>query len=181
VEIRRSESSTPFGYGFRSLVRQDGTKLTAFFLSLDFDQRRSYFGGGLSDQAIADFCGTIDWDRTTIVACSTSQRLEAVALIAYIPPDCEMAELSMWCSPYCDRSTTVCNLFDLARATVSHRCELIIDREFAMPELIHLVQERSIGTFAADEVRIRPRLARKMSVSDTSSDNTEGKVRGAGW
>ena len=172
MEIRRPELSTPPGYCFRSLVRQDGTKLKAFFLSLDFDPRRSHFGGGLSDQAIAEFCGTIDWDRTTIVACSTSHRLEAVALIAYVPPDCETAELSMLCSPCCDRSTTVGNLFDLARATVSPRCELIIHREFAMPELIHLVHERSIGAFAVDEVRIRPRLTRKML------DNTESKIGG---
>jgi hypothetical protein len=169
VEIRTSELSTPRSYCFRSLDQQDWTTLKAFFLARDFDQRRSYFGGGLSDRAIAEFCDTIDWDRMTIVARSTSHRLEALALIAYISPACETAELSMLCSPCCDRSTTVGNLFDLARATVSSCCELIIHREFAMPELLHLVHERSIGAFAADEVRIRPRLTQKMSVAGSMS------------
>jgi hypothetical protein len=169
VEIRRSELSTSRSYCFRSLDRQDWTALKAFFLSLDFDQRRSYFGGGLSDQAIAEFCDSIDWDHTTIVARSTSHCLEALALIAYIPAACETAELSMLCPPCCDRSTTVGNLFDLARATVSSRCELIIHRELALPELLHLVHERRIGAFAADEVRIRPRLTQKMSVAGSLS------------
>ena len=157
MEIRSSELGASDGYSLRSLGWQDSAKLKTFLLSMDFDQRRSYFGGGLSDQAIADFCGAIDWNRTTVVAYGASHGLEAVALIAYIPPDYETAELSMVCSIHCNRSTTVDNLFDYATAIPSLRGELIIHRELAMPELIQLVHERGIGAFTADEIRIRPR------------------------
>ena len=157
MEIRSSELSASDGYSFRSLGWHDRAELKAFFLSLDFDQRRSYFGGCLCDQAIADFCGAIDWSRTIVVAHAASHWLDAVALIASIPPDDETAELSMACSTRCSRSTTVGSLFDFATAIASPCRELIIHRELAMPELIHLVRERGIGAFTADEIRIRPR------------------------
>jgi hypothetical protein len=155
MEIRSSELGASDGYS--SLGSHDRARLKAFFLSLDFDQRRSYFGGCLCDQAIADFCEAIDWSRTTVVAHAASHWLDAVAFIASIPPDYETAELSMACSIRCNRSTTASNLFDFATAIASPRRELIIHRELAMPELIHLVRERGIGMFTADEIRIRSR------------------------
>jgi hypothetical protein len=63
----------------------------------------------------------------------------------------------MVCSIRCNRSTTVGNLFDFATAIASPRSELIIQRELAMPELIHLIHERGIGAFTANEIRVRPR------------------------
>lgn len=157
METRHHELSASDNTYFRQLGPQDRTKLQAFFVSLDFDQRRSYFGGALSDQAITEFCRTVDWDRMGIIACSTASCLEAIAFISYTCPSCETAELSMACSQNCDRSRTVRHLFELATATAPAHCELIIHREFAMPELIHLVHERSIGEIAVDEIRIRPR------------------------
>jgi hypothetical protein len=159
METRHTELSSPNATSFRQLGPQDSAKLEAFFVSLDFDQRRSYFGGALSDHAITEFCAAVDWDRMAIVACSTPDCLEAIAFISYVRPSCETAELSVACSPNCDRSTTVGRLFDLATATAPAHCELVIHREFAMPELIHLVRERRGGEIAADEIRVRPRLA----------------------
>ena len=51
-------------------------------------------------------------------------------------------------------------MFDLAAAVAPAHCELIIHREFAMPELLRLVRERSIGRIVADEIKIRPRWRR---------------------
>jgi hypothetical protein len=157
METRQYELSAPNATSFRQLGPPDGAKLRAFFVSLDFDQRRSYFGGALSDQAITEFCEAVDWNRMAIVACSTPNCLEAIAFISYIRPSCETAELAMACSLNCDRSTTVGDLFDLVTAMAPAHCELIIHREFAMPELIHLALERSIGEIAVDEIKIRPR------------------------
>ena|ERR1700760_338723 len=174
METRQHELSAPDTSYFRQLGPQDGTKLQAFFVSLDFDQRRSYFGGALSDQAITAFCEAVDWDRMRIIACSTPSCLEAIAFISYTLPSCETAELSMVCSQNCDRSRTVHHLFDLATATAPADCELIVHREFAMPELIQLVHERSIGEIAVDEIRIQPRLISRLRTAESFAANSTG-------
>src|ERR1700758_3731817 len=84
---------------FELLRRSDEVRLRDLLLSFDFDQRRAYFGGGVSDQSISDFCATIDWDHTTAIARSGPIHLEAVAMLTSLPPAHTAVELSIACSP----------------------------------------------------------------------------------
>jgi hypothetical protein len=162
------ELSAAKAVSFRRLGPQDQAELNAFFVSLDFDQRRSYFGGALSDAAITAFCVAVDWNLTLIVAAGTPTGLQAIACIAYVPPFCATAELSMMCSHHCN-AATIGRLFDLVTATTPPYCELIIHRELALPELVRLACMRSIGTMARDEIRIGPRLAPELRVAGALS------------
>jgi hypothetical protein len=141
---------------FQRLTRHDTVRLEAFFLSLDFDQRRGHFAGGLSDGAVRTFCRRIDWGRTMAIGRSGAYCLEAVALLSDIPPDNRTAELSMVCPLDCDRSEIVRDLFDLAMSAASSHRELLVHREFAMPELLRLIHERSAIPFGVEEIRLIP-------------------------
>jgi len=66
---------------FQFMNSNDLHKLEAFFLSFDFDQRRAYFGGGVSDQSVRNYCGMIDWDHTTAIARTGPYCPEAIALV----------------------------------------------------------------------------------------------------
>jgi hypothetical protein len=86
--------------GFRSfqiLKRHDELRLRAFFLSFDFDQRRAYFGGGMSDPAIREYCETIDWENMTIIARSGPACIDAVVILASLPPAHTTAKMSLAC------------------------------------------------------------------------------------
>jgi hypothetical protein len=157
-------SSVPSGYSFKLLSRQDQAKLEDFFLSLNFDQRRSYFAGSLSNLAIAGFCKTIDWIHTKIIASCIRDRMNGMAVLSCTPPNFETAELSIVCSGGRDHPIIVSDLFDLAMAIAPLRCEVSILRDFAMPELIQLIRERGVGTFMADEIRIPVHLMQESSV-----------------
>ena len=163
MQIQSSRLNALGGYSFELLGRRDPTELKTFFLSLSFDQRRSYFGGSLSDVAIAEFCETIDWTHTRVIAGHTHDRLNGLAVLAYTPPNFDWAELSMVYSGDCNRQRVVSDLFDLAMALAPPRCLVSILREFAMPELIQLIRERGIGTFLADEIRIPVHLMKELS------------------
>ena len=155
----------PGGYSFELLGRHDLAKLATFLLSLNFDQRRSYFAGGLSDPAIAEFCNTIDWTRTRIVASCIFDRLDGIAVLAYTSPNFETAELSMAYSGGRDCPRVVSGLFDLAMAIAAPHCEVSILREFAIPELIQMIRQRKLGTFMTDEIRIPVHLMQELSAS----------------
>src|ERR1700730_1320361 len=58
------------------LTANDADRLKAFYLSLDFDNRRSRFGGGQSDQSIVAYCRMIDWQRVIILARGSSHLLD---------------------------------------------------------------------------------------------------------
>jgi hypothetical protein len=165
MQIHSSQlNGAPSGYSFRLLGRQDQAKLKDFFLSLNFDQRRSYFAGSLSNLAIAGFCETIDWIDTKIIASCILDRMNGIAVLSYAPPNFETAELSIVCSGGRDRPIVVSELFDLAMAIAPPRCEVSILRDFAMPELVQLIRERGIGTFMTDEIRIPVHLVQESSV-----------------
>jgi hypothetical protein len=159
-------SSAPSGYSFKLLGRHDQAKLEDFFLSLNFDQRRSYFAGSLSNLAIAGFCETIDWIHTRIIASCILDRLNGMAVLSYTPPNFETAELSIVYSGGRDHPIVVSDLFDLAMTIAPPRCEVSILRDFAMPELIQLIRERGIGTFMADEIRIPVHLMQRVICLD---------------
>ena len=141
--------------GFQVLGYNDLQRLEAFFLAFDFDQRRDYFGGGVSNESVLDFCKAIRWTETTIIARSGPYCLEAIATIAAMAPDLRAAELSMACPLSCDRRPIVADLLDLAlmTASLSYR-QLIVNRELAMPELLTLLRGSPSATFGADIVRI---------------------------
>ena len=141
--------------GFQVLGYNDLARLEAFFLAFDFDQRREYFGGGVSDELIRDFCKAIRWSETTIVARSGPYCLEATATITAMASDLRTAELSMACPLSCDRRPIVADLLDLALmiASLSYR-QLIVNHELAMPELLALLRGSPSATFDGDAVRI---------------------------
>lgn len=141
--------------GFQVLGYNDLARLRVFFLTFDFDQRRDYFGGGVSDQSIRDFCTAIRWTETTIIARSGPCCLEAIATVVALAPDMRTAELSMACPLSCDRRPIVADLLDLAlmTASLSYR-QLVVNRELAMPELLTLLRASPSATFDADIVRI---------------------------
>jgi hypothetical protein len=165
MQVHSSQTRVPDGYSFELLGRYDLAKLETFLLSLNFDQRRSYFAGSLSNLAIAEFCRTIDWTRTRIIASSISDRLDGMAVLAYTSPNFEKAELSMAYSGGRDRPRVVSGLFDLVMAIAAPCCEVSIVREFALPELIQMIRQREIGTFMADEIRIPVHLMQELSAS----------------
>src|SRR5882724_2518415 len=70
---------------FQILGDHDLPRLDAFFLSFDFDQRRGYFGGGISSQSIRKFCRSIDWNVTTVIARSGPCCLGATAALVSLP------------------------------------------------------------------------------------------------
>jgi hypothetical protein len=156
VNSMRRPATISDRYSFQRLCRTDEMKLEAFFLALDFDQRRDYFGGGLSDEAISRFCRGVDWEQTTIIACSTASCLDAVAFIVAIPSNLKAAELSVICPHRCDHSSIVRGLLDLAVETAAPDRELLIHREAALPELVRLAHERGNSISEETGIRLRP-------------------------
>jgi hypothetical protein len=99
---------------FQILRDHDLPRLEAFFLSFDFDQRRGYFGGGVSSQSIRKFCRSIDWNVTRIIARSGPYCLEAIAALVSLPPDYTAIELSVACPLACEQQPIIAELFELA-------------------------------------------------------------------
>jgi hypothetical protein len=140
---------------FQILGHHDGVRLRAFFLAFDFDQRRAYFGGGVSDQSVSEYCDTIDWDHTTVIARGGLYGLEATAILTSLPPSHTAAELSIACPSPCDHSSVVAELLDLAvdAAALRHR-RLIVNRELADADLLALLRENHAARFGCEHVEI---------------------------
>jgi hypothetical protein len=99
---------------FQILRRHDGARLRAFFLSFDFDQRRAYFGGDISNQSVCEYCDAIDWDHTTVIARGGPSGLEAVAILKSLPPNHTTADLSIACPQPCSHESFMPELLDVA-------------------------------------------------------------------
>jgi hypothetical protein len=144
--------------GFRSfqiLKRHDELRLRAFFLSFDFDQRRAYFGGGMSDPAIREYCETIDWENMTIIARSGSACIDAVVILASLPPAHTTAKLSLACLLSGNQAQVVRELLDLAIDVAAPRFrKLIGGRGLANPELQALLREDQTARFNCEHVEI---------------------------
>jgi hypothetical protein len=138
---------------FQILGDHDLPRLEAFFLSFDFDQRRGYFGGGISSQSIRKFCRSIDWNVTTIIARSGPCCLEAIATLVSLPPDYTAVELSIACPLACEQQPIIAELFELAIGALGNR-KVIVSRELAHPDLMALVRSSGLGRFESDHVEI---------------------------
>src|SRR3954465_10769519 len=119
---------------FQLLCDRDLQRLEAFFLSFDFDRRRAYFGGGISDQSVHDYCRAIDWDTTMVIARSGAYCLETVAMLVSLPPDHAVAEFSIGCPLSCNQRPIIAELLNLAIEIGALRYRtLLVSREFAGP------------------------------------------------
>jgi hypothetical protein len=130
--------------GFQVLSHRDLARLETFFLAFDFDQRRKYFGDGMSEAAIRQFCRTIPWNETTAIACAAASNLDAIAVLT-APADQRTAELSIACAASCDAPATTADLLDLA---------LTVHRACATSELLALLDCCASTASGEDVVRI---------------------------
>ena len=140
---------------FQILRCHDGVRLRAFFLSFDFDQRRAYFGGGVSNQSISEYCDTIDWDHTTVIARGGLYSLEAAAILTSQPPHHAMADLSIACPLQDGHELMVAELLDFAvdLAALRYR-RLIVSRELAGSALLALLRENQAARFGRENIDI---------------------------
>jgi hypothetical protein len=140
--------------GFQVLSHRDLARLETFFLAFDFDQRRKYFGDGMSEAAIRQFCRTIPWNETTAIACAAASNLDAIAVLT-APADQRTAELSIACAASCDAPATTADLLDLALTVASlSYSELIVHRACATSELLALLDCCASTASGEDVVRI---------------------------
>ena len=140
---------------FQILKRHDELRLRAFFLSFDFDQRCAYFGGSMPDPAIREFCETIDWENMTIIARSGPACIDAVIILASLPPAHTTARLSVACPLSGNQAQVVRELLDLAIDVAALRFrKLIGSRELANPELLALLRENQAAPFDCEHVEI---------------------------
>jgi hypothetical protein len=109
------------GRSLQLLTANDADRLKAFYLGLDFDHRRSRFGGGQSDQSIVAYCRTIDWQRVIILARGSSHLLDAVLEIHPLSRNWDRAEITLTCPLDCDRSHIFAELLQLAALTAGGR------------------------------------------------------------
>jgi hypothetical protein len=156
--LSRLALASPRAPGLRSfqiLKRHDELRLRAFFLSFDFDQRRAYFGGGMSDPAIREYCETIDWENMTIIARSGPACIDAVIILASLPPAHTTAKLSLACPLSGNQAQVVRELLDLAIDVAALRFrKLISSRELANPELLALLRKNQTARFNCEHVEI---------------------------
>jgi len=140
---------------FQLLGESDLPRLEAFFLSFDFDQRRAYFGGGVSDQSIGAHCRAIDWGTTTMIARSGPYCLEAVAVLVSLPPDHAVAEFSVGCPLACNQRPIIAELLGLAIEIGAHGYRaLLVRRELANTDLLSLLCDHGQARFDCANVQL---------------------------
>ena len=141
---------------YQQLSRHDMPKITAFFLSFDFDMRRSYFGGGISDHSIMQYCRTIDWTTTDMIGRSGRYCLEALATIVAMPPDNTRAELALACPLFCDQRQIVAELMSnvVEFASAKYR-RLVVWRDLAHPDLIAELRSSELAAFSGEEIEVK--------------------------
>jgi len=149
-------STRAFGTrSFQLLNRHDLPKIEAFFLSFDFDQRRSFFGAGMSNAAVRNYCWGIDWSLTSMIARSGPCCLEAVAILVSIPPRHNLAEFHVASPLTGSHRPGIDELAELAIEVGACRYQaLIVSRELAHPDLLELLRENPCATFDGDIVRL---------------------------
>ena len=143
------------GRTYQHLSSHDRPRIAAFFLSFDFDQRRSYFGGGISDHSIQEYCRAIDWTTTDMIGRSGRYCLEALATIVALAPDHPRAELAVACPLLCDQRRIVAEL--LANVTEYARIKyrsLVVRRELAHPDLIAELYRNGWAISGREEIEI---------------------------
>ena len=142
------------GRSYQHISSHDQPRIVAFFLSFDFDQRRSYFGGGISDHSILEHCRAIDWTTTDMVGVGR-YCLEALATIVALPPDRTTAELAVACPLLCDqRRITAELLANVTKFAVAKYRSLMVRREFAHPDLIAELRQNARAICCEEEIKI---------------------------
>jgi hypothetical protein len=142
------------GRSHQHMSSHDQPRIVAFFLSFDFDQRRSYFGGGISDHSILEHCRAIDWTTTDMVGVGR-YCLEALATIVALPPDRTTAELAVACPLLCDqRRITAELLANVTKFAVAKYRSLMVRREFAHPDLIAELRQNARAICGEEEIKI---------------------------
>ena len=153
--LRTTAPSIAPGRSYQHLSRHDRPRIAAFFLSFDFDQRRAYFGGGMSDRAILGFCSAIDWTTTDMIARSGRYCLEALATIVALSPDHTKAELAIACPLLCDQRRIIAELMSHVMELAATRYQsLVVRRELAHPDLIDELRQREFATCRGEEIEI---------------------------
>lgn len=166
TQLALASQRAPGLRSFQILGDHDLPKIEAFFLSFDFDQRRAYFGGGISSQSIRKHCRSIDWRSTTIIARSGPYCLEAIATLISQPPDYATVELSVACPLACGQQAIIAELFGLAIeiGALGNR-KLIVNRELAHPDLMALLRASGLGRFDSDHVTVDLAAAGPQAIS----------------
>ena len=121
--IKTAPLTRPRGFG-RSLQRltaNDTDRLAAFYLSLDFDNRRRRFGGAQSDESIVAYCRAINWPHAIVFARGSAHLLDAVLELHPLSENWECAEITLTCPLDYDRSHIFAELFQLAALTAGGR------------------------------------------------------------
>jgi len=158
AELAIASQGVNGGRSFQLLTEHDCQKLEAFFLAMSFDQRRSCFGGGISDDAVLSFCRRIDWQRVLVIGRMGPYCPEAIAIICALGDAADTAELSLVCPLDCDRSAIIRTLIDLAICAASPLYRrLIVQRELTPPDIINALLEISTRSGAEPDIVIRLR------------------------
>jgi len=147
------------GRSYQHLSSHDQPRLTAFFLAFDFDERRSYFGSGISDESIVGFCRAIDWTRTDMIGRCGRYCLEAVAMLV-ATSDRARVELAIACPLKCDQRQIVAELLMTASSfAASKYSTLVVRRELAHPDLLNQLRQTERATAREEEIELDLRSA----------------------
>jgi hypothetical protein len=154
-QLALASRRAPGSRSFQILRNDDLPRLYAFFRSFDFDQRRAYFGGAISNQSVRDYSREIDWSHTTVIARSGPYCIEAIAMLVSLPPDHGVAELSVGCPLSCNQRPIIAELFNLAIEIGApvYRA-LLVRRELANPDLLSLLRESGRARFDDENVQL---------------------------
>ena len=87
----------------RILSSLDAGRLLQFYQGLNFHQRRARFGAAISNESIAQFCQSIDWNSVIIIGRVRAYCLEAVV------------EIHPLCSAWRDAEITMANVVPIGR------------------------------------------------------------------
>jgi hypothetical protein len=109
----------------------------------------------MSDSAIREYSERIDWENMTIIARSGPACIDAVVILASLPPTRTTAKLSLACPLSGNQAQVVRELLDLAIdvATLRFR-KLIGGRELANSELLASLRENQTARFNCEHVEI---------------------------
>lgn len=147
--------SIAIGRSYPHLSHHDLPRIAAFLLSFNFDQRRAYFGGGISDHAVVAYCRAIKWTTTDMIARTGGYCIEALATIVSLPSDNERAEFAVACPLLCDQRPIVAELLARVKEFAAPKFRsLVVRRELAHPELICELRRSAVARFDDEQIEI---------------------------
>lgn len=137
------------GRRYKLLFPHELDTLTTFYRALSAEDRRSRFGGSLSDAAIDQYCKAIRWDSTSVIVRSGPCCIEAAATVAQI--DKRRVEIALAWPNFIKSEIIVRPLLRLA--LISARSlykadEAIIDLDFTDASLLKCARESNRSTIS---------------------------------